>query len=101
MVGKTPDFLDWFEEEMQIGDEEVAGMTTEQIQTKLEEYGVKVVTAEMAESLRLTALSKLPSGIEGKRLEYNEARDLWVWRDVVTGRFTTPPRGFKIHGGVL
>lgn len=86
-----PEFLERFEEHVDLSDEEVAEMDILDVVDLLEEKGFKGTTLSSAETLRSMAQYNLPEGKDDTRAEYFEEVAHTVWRDLKTGRFVRNP----------
>jgi len=93
-MDRIAELLGRFFMDMDITREEAAVFTEDEWYETLEDFLEERPTPRMVEAAMSFVAATEPEGIEGRRLDYIPAQEIWRWRDVVTGRFTTPATGF-------
>jgi len=86
-----PEFLERFEEEMDVSAEDIEGLTIDELASALADFNIKSATRDAARQLKWTLDAMSEEGFEGARLEYMDKQDRYIWRDIETGRFTSMP----------
>jgi len=93
------EFLDWLEREMELTKEQQMAVGIESIDMFLrEEWGMKPLTPRQREGIQERWVAMTRAGDEGARYEYIPTLEQWRWRDIVTGRFVVPPKGWTYKG---
>ena len=87
-----PEFLERFEQEMNLSAEDIADMTISDLMDTLTQFNPDMDRVRLAaRSLRYTATAMTAEGVEGAQLKWSDAMERWYWHDVETGRFTRAP----------
>jgi len=92
------EFLDWLEKEMELTKEQQMTVGIEGIDMYLrEEWGITLTNKQKA-GIEQKWMSMTGAGIAGTRFEWIPEISQYRWRDIVTGRFVAPPKGWSYKG---
>jgi len=90
------EFLDWIAQKMELTKEQLYTVGVGGVEVYLrEEWGMVLTNKQRAGiSQKLDAYI----GVEGRRFEFVPEISQYRWRDITTGRFVAPPKGWSYKG---